>query len=128
MPELQEVRPIDGNALLRKLIQNELLKMDALKDSWEIIAVQSAIDSMPTLEAPCPSLTVGQLKRLLNHTIWVKFFDEGAPSEYMFCIWRPKGDWYQFVLADVNGRVQYLDTETYGKTWVAYEHEGGSVI
>lgn len=216
MPELQMVRPIDGNALLRKLIQAGLLKMDILKDSAEIIAVQSAIDAMPTLKrenrplpldtlksagthpiwvvpldgpgpgewklctkekapgyewfetfvlvnahgetelrspstygkewtayadeysgipapppaASCSPLTVVQLKKLLNNTIWVQFIDEPNPPEPMFCAWRPTpdGSWYQFILADSNGKIRYLDADSYRKTWIAFDRENGTLI
>jgi hypothetical protein len=44
-----EVRMIDANALVQRLIENGWLKRD-ITDSAEMIAVQAAIDDAPTID------------------------------------------------------------------------------
>lgn len=67
------MRLIDADALIQKLVTNGWLKMDSLKDSAEMIAVQAAIDDAPTIVPPLNNpLTLEELREMDGEPVWLK--------------------------------------------------------
>lgn len=121
------MRLIDADALLKVLVDNGWLKMDFLKDSVEMIAVQAEIDAAPTIALPPNApLTLEELRELDGEPVWVADLLIPNCSCYHFT---QKIDGHVLLMEpryypakDVMIPHYCADDENqgYGQTWLAY--------
>ena len=111
----EKIELIDKNALLQTLVKNGWLKMDALKDSAEMIAVQAAIDSAPVIAMQTNApLTLVELREIDS--------EEGVP------VYTTRNGWLICYGLVSKGDEIYMDVgigcivpmADYGDTWLAY--------
>ncbi len=105
------MRLIDADALLYTLEATGLLK-----NSAEMIAVQSAIDAAPTITPPPNNpLTLSELQEMHNRPVWVVLNQEDVSPVNGYGIVDSE---YECV----KGLNYLFSFEDYG-TWIAYLHE-----
>jgi len=108
------MRLIDADALIQTLVTNGWLKMDFLKDSADMIAIQAAIDAAPTITPPPNSpLTLEELRELDGEPVWL--VGEGLDLYDIFC-----GEATDHIAQFYK---EALPAWAYGRTWRAYRRK-----
>lgn len=121
------MRLIDADALIQTLVTNGWLKMNALKDRTEMIAVQSAIDAAPTITPPPNQpLTPEELREMeIREWCWIEIIIPSAFRKVESCYYCKFSDYKEDreFCCGWPGTVFSFDYVEYGKTWMAYRRK-----
>jgi hypothetical protein len=83
-----------------------------------MLAGAHALRAQQERENPKP-LTLEELKERVGKPVWIKFLESGKGS------WEILGSVYtaKIISCDPYAGAVYRSVESYGKTWLAYDHE-----